>query len=105
MRDRSNSAAISMIGNIFSELLETLPDPFVFSGYEESAGEEFLGKIKLQNMNQQLTIIIIQEDDDLIIREAIIGSLTQSEGQMVVENDDHHGIVEFINKVLIPKVM
>jgi hypothetical protein len=103
-------AAISMVGNIFSELLESLPEPFVFQGYEVSVEpdtEEASNFVYLKFINPrfQMVVRLGEVEGELVIFDTKLTDTKRGTGRPnLLENQDRLGILEYIHDILVPSV-
>ena len=103
---KNSAAAISMIGNILSEFLESLPNPFVFEGYEGfTETHPDRASLLFVNDTHSIQIRIIEQNGDLVIQDTTIWSLASKKHEITLENNNGLGIVEYLDQVLLPQIL
>jgi hypothetical protein len=97
------SSIISAFGNVLAELLQNIPDPFIFEGHEETTETEAL--IKFTNSFNAVDIIVLIENRELKIQKAIISKLKKpDEICLTILNSSQKESFEFIQTILLPTI-
>jgi hypothetical protein len=106
MKQSPNQKAMSMIGNIFSELLtNVVTEPLIFGGYEDNAdGNPYTAVIKFSNSSHGLKIHFTTTSNDHIeIQDATIHSLHDPSRQQIhICNSEDSDPMVFINEKIAP---